>query len=61
MRRLLDFILGFGQTFGYTSFEKSNIVNCKNISGRLLATLRRLSEDFYRSLLREVFYKKSSF
>ena len=33
-----------------SSLEKSNIVNCKSISDRLLATLRRFSEDFYRRL-----------
>ena len=63
MKRLLEnslevfsnFIPGFGQTFGYKrrllSLEKSNIVNCKSISDRLLATFRRFSKDFYRSLI----------
>ncbi|WZZ13363.1 hypothetical protein YC2023_106452 [Brassica napus] len=40
-----------------SSLKKSDIVNFKSIRGRLLATLRRLSKDFYKSLLREDFPK----
>ena len=39
-----------GKLLKKSSLEKFNIVNCKSISGRLLATLRRLSKDFSGSL-----------